>query len=398
MEMNNTISSDVVGDVTLSIHNIEYQVYLQKGQWVVLYLALLCVIGTIGNAHVLLVFPRKYSTSNFKIFIIAMAVNDILACILTIPFEIIDERYLYTYNDVIACKTFRFLSYFLTILSGFLLLLVAVERFRKICRPFGVQMTRKKVYATFVALIILALALATPNIIFQNINNKDLPDYPGVTGTNCGAMKTKFSSLYYGCLLLISTLVLVSVVVIYGVILRTVWRHRKSLFLTTNRDSANLSLSDVRLSAVFSDAQQNGATGCRESFTSEDDGPMVVVPCSNSRPSSVIEVKQNPPNKLHRAVRNTMMFMVASFISYCGIIPVIVLGIIRNADPTTYDVIKRHLGVFMTILVRGFFFNNVVNPYVYCFMDGKFRKECKQLYINALKFISNMCKEKKELS
>ena len=395
--MANETTAMSIYNFSWNLHDVEYQIYKERGMGVAIYLGLLCVIGTIGNIHVLIVFPRKYSPSNFKIFIVGMAIVDILACTLVIPFEIIDERYMYTFDNETVCKTFRFLSYSLTILSGFLLLLIAVERFRKICRPFSSQMKRRTVYIMCVILITVAVGLTAPNCIVQRINIKSVIGYEGLKGTNCGATKTEFSSLYYGFLLLISTTVLIIVVTIYAIILRTIWKHRQSLFLITNRESANFSLSDFRLSSLPDDNVKRNSAAGRESFaSSEDDEPIILSsPNSppNSRPSSMVEVQtRKKPSKLHRAVRNTLMLMVASFISYCGMLPVIVLSIIRNVDPKIYGVIKSELGVVMTILVRGFFLNNVVNPYVYCFMDSKFRKECKALYSAISSALYRKCK------
>ncbi|KAK3095953.1 hypothetical protein FSP39_021276 [Pinctada imbricata] len=81
------------------------------------------------------------------------------------------------------------------------------------------------------------------------------------------------------------------------------------------------------------------------------------------------------------AIRNTLTLMVASAFSYIGLLPIILRAIIRIVNEDTYDRIDEALGpVGKNILIRGYFLNNVVNPFVYCFMDRCFRKGLTKLY------------------
>jgi hypothetical protein len=81
--------------------------------------------------------------------------------------------------------------------------------------------------------------------------------------------------------------------------------------------------------------------------------------------------------KFHSSV---LMFLVATAVSYVGYLPYNIIIFIKVLNPKAYSVIKSATRPFMAVLLRGYFLNNASNPVVYCFLDNRFRTECKMFY------------------
>ena len=94
----------------------------------VVFVSILMVMGIIGNVHVIFVYAFKMKPSNHRIFILVLAVLDLITCSIGMPFIIVDLRNPLTFTMVSACKVLRFINYFICTSSALVLLVIAIER------------------------------------------------------------------------------------------------------------------------------------------------------------------------------------------------------------------------------------------------------------------------------
>jgi hypothetical protein len=161
----------------------------------IIFISVLILLGIMGNVHVIYIYYRFFTTSTYRIFVLSLAVIDMVSCVISMPFEISDElnpymfqdeisdghptyipfrsyrilefvlifcrKYTkpevfeisdelnpYMFQDEIACKVFRFVNFTLAITTGLMLVVIASERYRRICRPQGKQLNeRESLYA-----------------------------------------------------------------------------------------------------------------------------------------------------------------------------------------------------------------------------------------------------------
>ena len=109
----------------------------------IIFLCVLLSLGIIGNIHVLVVFERKIKLSNHKIFITCLSCVDLIACLVGMPFLLVDLTHPLTFQGDILCKLARGTNYFLCNYSSFLMTVITVDRYRKVCHPLEWQISNK---------------------------------------------------------------------------------------------------------------------------------------------------------------------------------------------------------------------------------------------------------------
>lgn len=130
-----------------------------------LLLSVLMLVGLPGNVLVLLVYGVRFPASTTKCFIMAMAAFDVMNCAVGMPFEMVDLKRDLDLDIPISCKIFRFLVTLSSCGSVTVLVIVSLDRFRRICRPFQKQMTVRQSKVIIGGMLLLSLAFSTPALV-----------------------------------------------------------------------------------------------------------------------------------------------------------------------------------------------------------------------------------------
>ncbi|KAL3889956.1 hypothetical protein ACJMK2_002271 [Sinanodonta woodiana] len=121
--------------------------------------------GIIGNIFVLIIYKNKFKRSSSRIFILSLAAMDLLVCVFGIPYHVLDLINPYTYTNHVACKCLSFLMTFFTLGSIFVLTVVGVDRFFKICRPLKKQVSDFGTRKACGIAILSSLLVSWPNAL-----------------------------------------------------------------------------------------------------------------------------------------------------------------------------------------------------------------------------------------
>ena len=97
------------------------------------------VVGFIGNILILYIYYKWYIHCNFRYFVLFLAIYDFTSCLTTLPGEIFSQCNWFDYKYGWVCKTKSYFNVFTAWGSAFTLLLLAFDRYRKICRPLAWQ-------------------------------------------------------------------------------------------------------------------------------------------------------------------------------------------------------------------------------------------------------------------
>lgn len=120
-----------------------------------IYTILLFVIGIPGNVIVFFVYSKKLRKNSTTIFILVLAVFDLINCTVTLPTEIVMLLDPFVFHIGPVCKMSRFTTYTCNGAAAVILAAIAIDRYKRVCRPHGKQITtvRAKRMA-FLALIV----------------------------------------------------------------------------------------------------------------------------------------------------------------------------------------------------------------------------------------------------
>lgn len=141
------------------------------GNVVTYMLATFSILGTIGNSVVLYVFSIKTDKLTSRCFIIALAFNDFVTCLVIIPFTAYMDHAGYQIHIDFLCKFYSFMITSNVPFSAFIMVAIAFDRYFCICHPFLhlINIKRAKIIIATLALgaIILGINTAVAYGIFE---------------------------------------------------------------------------------------------------------------------------------------------------------------------------------------------------------------------------------------
>jgi hypothetical protein len=228
---------------------------------VIVCMAIVCVIGLLGNvfAFIFYMFKSKRTTSTIQIA--CLAAVDFLVCMMIIP-NIAEMAVNVKHDQPFLCKLSHFFGLWTIGSSIFILWLIALDRHRKICKPFTKQLNVKNTIRAIIVLIVITFLLSVKNFaIFDSLEIS--VDVTGsnqtVVGRYCttrsdGAYKLSVSILHTVDFL-ISLMIWVTVIVTYSHVLFTLLKMRRSTNLPeTDSSSAverNITYMMLTVSLLF---------------------------------------------------------------------------------------------------------------------------------------------------
>ena len=145
------------------------------------YLVLLMAAGLVGNTIVFLVYYKRFKPSATRTYILAMSVCDLLNNVLALPSDFFEIYFHYNFDNVEACKFFGFFTRFVTLFSGFILVAVALDRYRTVCQPTKKQKSPKYASVEVFLCGLFAVCAGSPLIILKGLQNVDVEN-TNVTG------------------------------------------------------------------------------------------------------------------------------------------------------------------------------------------------------------------------
>ncbi|XP_052086437.1 cholecystokinin receptor type A-like [Mytilus californianus] len=349
-----------------SLSEIEYKRFLDQGIPATICLSFLCIVGTIGNIHMILIFKispvmAKYS---IRVFIIWLSLTDLIACLFCMPLEIYNIRYSYT-TSISGCKFFIFLFHVVALASSGFWTTIAVERYRIIVKKVPMFLNSQRSNNVISAVLVgVSVALSIPVVIFFGPNEIKTV-FPGLTGKDCTVLSQNVNihnaGIYY--IIILSTLCSVFAVVCIVSYGRVLWdicngiKIRKSL--RGNSNSSFNSPTHIR----FGNTHVNSSIQNEEILT-------IHVPAEKGH-------RTNASYNLENSLRLTVSLMIATTVSYIAYMLFVCMIMIKLLNPKLY---KTTIQPVTAILLRGYFGSNTSNAFVFCLFDRTFRQECLKLY------------------
>lgn len=350
-------------------------------------LAVYIVVGCLSNLMVLLVYIfRMGDTLKERFFIPVLATIDLVTIIVTTSFNLTLNTLSDMYPGSAACKSLIYFSYLTTITSMGVLLLIAVQRYKKVCQPLKPQMTlRLKVISIGIVVIVVAV-FHVPVLFFYGVIPKKNKKYnittfkctklPGSEAFDTGV--TTFQALG----VVVTMGAMLCVIVLYAFIGKVIFTQLKpSGELAVKRFSGKPKVEHVE--------QSSSTDTCVTSVKPDTLGGNTSIELSSTVSPNDVNKKSSSKTEKSRIkftkYRFTYMFMAISFLALVTNIPPWTFIIMESKDPLFWTKFKGwnfHVALFFR---RIYILDHVLNPIIYGLFDLRFRKELKKLFCRCLK-------------
>ena len=356
----------------------------------ILYVAVLMIVGFIGNILVCIFYGCKTKPNPNSFFIIVLATFDLISCVITMPIEIMDMRFFYMFTNAAACKAARFLNSFATMGSAATLLAIAIDRHRRMCRPFKKQWDLKDARVACLVAAAFSLILSWPAPIFYDsvsVNVTD-PQNTSVTleGFDCTTTKDKEYQSYLLAFNAVQFVVFIIAVCILGILYcmigRVLYRHKRrrlkyaSAHVTHHNSALNSTETNVSLTACSVKDLSSEKTFPNIEFSDKNEVVLRTKPAlSESRPTSreshAISQDHSPDIK---TVKYTIIMLTITVVFVLSFLPYLIL-ILWRLFQSGYEVdLLSDAGlVAFQIGIRSYLLNSATNPLLYGFFNPKFR-------------------------
>ncbi|XP_045191291.2 uncharacterized protein LOC123548120 [Mercenaria mercenaria] len=133
---------------------------------VTIFIGVEAVFGLFGNILILLIYSKRYNQSNFRSIVLSLAIVDLTSCCTTLPGEIFSQMNWYDFEYGWICKVKSYFNIFTAWSSASILLILAFDRHRKICRPLAWQIHPSLAWQMCGVSFILSAFVSIPVTIF----------------------------------------------------------------------------------------------------------------------------------------------------------------------------------------------------------------------------------------
>ena len=106
----------------------------------------------------------------------SLAATDFVSCLFVFPCEIVGHRMWFSYPKTAMwfCKFKTGVFAVAVMTTSMILSLISVDRFRKVCRPFGTQISVQNAFTLCIASVIVAMMITSPIPILFGIQNENI--------------------------------------------------------------------------------------------------------------------------------------------------------------------------------------------------------------------------------
>lgn len=330
------------------------------------------VTGFIGNVHVLLVYAFKMKSTNHRIFILFLSTVDLSVCVIGMPLSLYRLREPLFFASSATCILQAFSNYFFCMTSAFTLLVIAFERYRKICKTFGWQMSRRHAKYACMSVLVIAFLCSSPNVFLIDTYERQSLKYPGINATVCVDVYQNNVDYYHICLTVVFFISFISLIFLYTCIWKmirfsNIHPTNKAYNVEEKNCSGSLSIKDL-------DSKITSA---------------IVVKCDSNetiQKTKNVSGQSKHVGKSGKSVKprkTTLAFSLITIVFFITYIPHLVLLLLMGMTElfdnlTDEEICVIHIGYYFV------YFSNVANCFIYSCTDIRFRQEVKCFYVRLL--------------
>lgn len=214
----------VSNEELLEQYNNEVLVYKLPA---IIYTSIMMVLGLPGNMVVFYIYFRRWRRSTSRMFILFLAALDMVNCATTLPMEIFVMRYYFMLDQPFLCKISRYSTYVMNCSSAMILLGIATDRFKRICRPYQRTFSERQSKYICIFSIICSMSTTWPALVLYGTRELDLGN---VTGYSCLLQNnydnTPYPMIFFGVMVTTTMMIFAFLAALYYCVGKQIYVHR----------------------------------------------------------------------------------------------------------------------------------------------------------------------------
>lgn len=300
-------------------------------------ICVLMTLGIPGNILALLVYIKRLKKAIARRFLMTLATCDLLTCAVVMPVELAMMTNFFQWDIDWLCKCFRLFSYSVSNVSNLTLLIIAVERYRLVCKPWTPKFSDSVSKRLCAANVVVSILTALP--MFFMYGRKAIPLYKIQNATsNNSTMYSKMTPavIIYGQSCLIDTNMEDSAFSFYVVIAYIV----------------SIVLAFIILIALYSQVIRMLSKRRNKSLGQQDE-----------------KSKEASANRIRKI---TIMMVILTGLYEVCYLPCLSVVCLRLASPNIYHTFTQLGKTTFQLLLKSYLLCSAINPFVYCFCNKEF--------------------------
>ncbi|XP_071119958.1 neuropeptide Y receptor type 1-like [Mytilus edulis] len=351
------------------------------------------IVGILGNCSVIICYFFRIQERGQRYFIPVLAVVDLVACITSSVFYIMDNKFLLNYPYDLMCRVLIFLQLLVPGISASLLVIIGVQRYLLVCKPHGPRMTSRWKRIAIVVVCLFSLALSAPFLAISGIktSSKTFQNHT-LQMTVCKFFTAEITAnirAYISCLLLLIIISILITITLFILVLKRIklsflgkFRSWRQTFKHRNTPSNTDSTKDIELYNCKGKLHGIQIQKISSSNPSIDVSSSLSVDLDINKSVNTLKKEDSERTRKEKATRRiTIMFFVIIVAYVLSYIPTCIIFIVVYTLPDfNYISLSREAAFLIIYLSRFVFLNHIVNPFIYSYFDQNFRTELRKLF------------------
>ncbi|XP_029645260.1 orexin receptor type 1-like [Octopus sinensis] len=316
----------------------------------ILAVILMASVGAVGNILVWYIYAMKLEKTATNFFIASLGLADFFTCSIGIPIETFILCHSLAFYSDVACKVMRYITGVTITTAAVIVLLIAVDRYFRVCRPRTWQFTRRSAVHTVGVVFAIVVTGTSPGVFIFGCHkvstSVDLVGYECFISEEY--ISTIFPTVYFVSISVIYFAAAITLSSIYFMVGLRVRRHERTWRLRESRSSRH----DINHSAMLS---------------------------CDRRARNLLAPQTVRRSSIH-LFRTTLVLLMITIIWIISYWPNLILVNYAISKPD----IKANMGVpglnSYNMAVRSYFINNAINPFIYGFFNRGFRSQVLKIW------------------
>ncbi|XP_052064259.1 orexin receptor type 2-like [Mytilus californianus] len=343
-----------------------------------------CIVGILGNGSVIICYFFRIQERGERYFIPVLAVVDLVACLTSSIFYVMDNAFFLNYPYDLMCRILIFLQLLVPGTSASLLVIISVQRYLLVCKPHGPRMTLRWKRIAIVVVCLFTLAYTAPVLVISGIktSNETFQNHT-IQITICKFSTAEITAKIRAYIVFFLLLTIASILITISLFILVLKRIKLS-FLGKFRSGRNASKHRNTPPNTDStkDIELDKCEGKTHGTQMQKQSSTLGVGLDTNKPVNTLKKEDSERTRKEKATRRiTIMFFVIIVAYVLSYIPsLIIFIVVYTLKDFNYISVSRETTFVITYLSRSVFLNHIVNPFVYSYFDPNFRKELRKLF------------------